>query len=53
MFYACVQRFDGMDEKILGDKLNRALMEHRRKALFMRREYTMALFRWFQNSKNL
>jgi len=24
MFYACVQRFDGMDEKILGGKLNRA-----------------------------
>jgi len=25
MFYACVQRFDGMDEKILGGELNRAL----------------------------
>ena len=25
MFHACVQRFDGMDEKILGGKLNRAL----------------------------
>jgi len=24
MFYACVQRFDGMDEKILDGKLNRA-----------------------------
>jgi hypothetical protein len=28
MFYACVQRLDGMDEKILGRKLNRALMLH-------------------------
>ena len=26
MFHACVQRFDGMDEKILGGKLNRALI---------------------------
>jgi len=25
MFHACVQRFDGMDEKILGRKLNKAL----------------------------
>ena len=25
MFHACVQRFDGMDEKILGGELNRAL----------------------------
>jgi len=25
MFHVCVQRFDGMDEKILGGKLNRAL----------------------------
>ena len=24
MFHVCVQRFDGMDEKILGGKLNRA-----------------------------
>jgi len=24
MFHACVQRFDGMDEKILGRELNRA-----------------------------
>jgi len=24
MFHACVQRFDGMDEKILGGELNRA-----------------------------
>jgi len=27
MFYACVQRFDGMDEKILSEELNRALHE--------------------------
>ena len=26
MFHACVQRFDGMDEKILDGKLNRALV---------------------------
>ena len=26
MFHACVQRFDGMDEKFLGGKLNRALV---------------------------
>ena len=26
MFHACVQRFDGMDEKILGGKLNRAFI---------------------------
>jgi hypothetical protein len=26
MFHACVQRFDGMDEKFLGGKLNRALI---------------------------
>ena len=25
MFHACVQRFDGMDEKILDRELNRAL----------------------------
>ena len=25
MFHTCVQRFDGMDEKILGGELNRAL----------------------------
>jgi hypothetical protein len=25
MFHACVQRFDGMDEKIFGGELNRAL----------------------------
>jgi len=25
MFHACVQRFDGMDEKILGEELNRAI----------------------------
>jgi len=25
MFHACVQRFDGMDEKCLGRELNRAL----------------------------
>jgi hypothetical protein len=25
MFHACVQRFNGMDEKILGGKLNRAV----------------------------
>jgi len=25
MFHACAQRFDGMDEKILGGKLNRAV----------------------------
>ena len=25
MFHACVQRFDGMDEKFLGGELNRAL----------------------------
>jgi hypothetical protein len=25
MFHACVQRFDGMEEKIFGGKLNRAL----------------------------
>ena len=25
MFHACVQRFDGMDEKFFGRKLNRAL----------------------------
>ena len=25
MFNACVQRFDGMDEKFLGGELNRAL----------------------------
>ena len=24
MFYACVQRFDGMDKKFLGGELNRA-----------------------------
>jgi hypothetical protein len=24
MFHACVQRFDGMDEKFLGGELNRA-----------------------------
>jgi len=24
MFHACVQRFDGMDEKFLGEELNRA-----------------------------
>ena len=24
MFHACVQRFDGMDEKIFGRELNRA-----------------------------
>ena len=27
MFHACVQRFDRMDEKILGGKLNRALAD--------------------------
>jgi len=26
MFHACVQRFDGMDEKIFGGELNRALL---------------------------
>ena len=26
MFHACVQRFDGMDEKFLGGELNRALV---------------------------
>jgi len=26
MFYACVERFDGMDEKFLGEELNRALL---------------------------
>jgi len=25
MFYACVQKFDGIDENFLGEKLNRAL----------------------------
>jgi len=27
MFHACVQRFDVMDEKILGGELNRALLK--------------------------
>ena len=26
MFHACVQRFDGMNEKILGRELNRVLV---------------------------
>ena len=30
MFHACVQRFDGMDEKIFGRELNRALLLLRR-----------------------
>ena len=28
MFHACVQRFDGMDEKNLGRELNRALRKY-------------------------
>ena len=31
MFYACVQRFDGMDEKFLGGELNRALVTSKKK----------------------
>jgi len=31
MFHACVQRFDGMDEKILGGELNRALVDPKSK----------------------
>ena len=35
MFHACVQRFDGMDEKILGRELNRALGAYPSLVLFL------------------
>ena len=36
MFHACVQRFDGMDEKILGGELNRGMLHYPSECFYTR-----------------